>query len=277
MNRTTLLGAVVCLTAILAPVSSATAGLPRCTIDFDGPCPDDAAVCGASFIGGQSCLVEGLPACYDTGTLAFKVTPAASLMILFEDDVISLRVFFAGAGAGSTGRMRFLDADGREVDTPLETNGDCLAGMPARQTIVFTQAVRSIEVAAAGGPVWIDTFEINPLCGSAADCDDGDPCTTDACVGGDCVHTPIANCGDDSGGNDNENNNGSTSGDQGNENDAPPAPAGTGQENGSPMEQPDDCGADACAPGGGMSMPLVLIGSAAFRRRRKGLKRSVRR
>ena len=32
-------------------------------------------------------------------------------------------------------------------------------------------------------------------CLSAADCDDGDACTTDSCVASSCVFTPIANCG----------------------------------------------------------------------------------
>ncbi len=56
-------------------------------------------------------------------------------------------------------------------------------------------------------PAWVsidvmgDNFQIQgtivhiclPECNTHADCDDGDPCTFDECVGGTCVHTPI--CG----------------------------------------------------------------------------------
>jgi hypothetical protein len=42
------------------------------------------------------------------------------------------------------------------------------------------------------GPRW--SFSSDAQCGLPTDCDDGDPCTTDACVAGVCSQTPIANC-----------------------------------------------------------------------------------
>ena len=39
-----------------------------CTIDFDASCPDAAAECGASFVGGDGCILVGLLNCYDTGS-----------------------------------------------------------------------------------------------------------------------------------------------------------------------------------------------------------------
>lgn len=55
-----------------------------------------------------------------------------------------------------------------------------------------------------GGPVRVDTGPIEPLdlglprdtsmvvCTSSTACDDANPCTTDECVGGDCVNRPVA-------------------------------------------------------------------------------------
>jgi MYXO-CTERM domain-containing protein len=51
-------------------------------------------------------------------------------------------------------------------------------------------------------------------CSTAADCDDGDPCTTDACTSSQCSNTPIVGCGDagaSSGGSSNGSASGSSS------------------------------------------------------------------
>lgn len=150
---------------LIASVS--TAALPTCTIDFDTSCPNAGAVCGASFSGGGGCLVEGLTGCYSTGLFAYKVQAATPLTITLDDDLTSLRLFFAHQGPGASGTMKFFDAavGGNEVNAPgLTTNGDCLLSMPDPQTITFDAPVRRIEVTATNGAleaVWIDTFEVN--------------------------------------------------------------------------------------------------------------------
>ncbi len=154
--------------------------LPDCIIDFElPPCPDAAAVCGASFSGGSSCLFEGLFFCYSSGLFSYKITPATPLTITLDDDLNRLELFFAHQGAGASGEMRFFDSvlGGNEVGLPLATNGDCLVVMHPLQAVTFSTPVRRIEVTATGGAleaVWIDDFHVNPL-----------PCPTD--INGDFV------------------------------------------------------------------------------------------
>jgi cysteine-rich repeat protein len=136
--------------------------LDDCTADFEDCCPDEQAQCGARFVGGQGCVVAGLPFCYDSGTVAYEVQPGVPLAITLFGDASSLEVFFAAAGAGE-GQMLFLAEDGTQVDEPLMTNGDCLATMPSRQTVIFSRPVRSISVEALGGnAVYLDSFRVNP-------------------------------------------------------------------------------------------------------------------
>ena len=157
---------LVCLG--LSPLALGRA-LPDCTIDFElPPCPDAAAVCGASFSGGSSCLFEGLLFCYSSGLFSYKITPATSLMtITLADDLNKLELFFTHQGFGASGEMRFFDSvvGGIEILPPLATNGDCLVVMHPLQSVEFTTPVRRIEVTATGGAltaVWIDDFHVNP-------------------------------------------------------------------------------------------------------------------
>jgi len=136
--------------------------LPKCTIDFDGPCPSVDPVCGTLFDGGLGCQFENLPFCYSTGFFAYKVTPAAPLTIAFEGDVISIDLFFAHT-TGASGTMRFFNAAGEEVDDPLETNGNCLQFMPDHQEVILSEMIETVEVTAKGGDVWIDTMTINSI------------------------------------------------------------------------------------------------------------------
>ena len=53
-----------------------------CTENMDVTCPDAAPACGATFSGGNSCLVEGLGNCYSTGVFSYKVTQAAPLSLI---------------------------------------------------------------------------------------------------------------------------------------------------------------------------------------------------
>lgn len=156
---------VMCIAAwpaALSAIASADDNLPECTIAFSSPCPDQEAVCGAFFDGGEGCLFENLPNCYTSGLQAFKVTPDAPLTIEFEGDVVSLELFFAHT-TGASGTMTFLNADGNEVGTPLMTNGDCLTSQPDAQEVEFPEAITTIEVTAEDGDVWIDTFVVNPF------------------------------------------------------------------------------------------------------------------
>ncbi len=131
----------------------------ECTIDFDASCPDVTPECNATFTGGGSCLIAGLPFCYDTGLFAYEVTDAAPLTITLSHGITELDVFFAQS-AGS-GTMTFFDAAGNPVDAPLTPNGDCNVTMPPHQTVAFSSVVTRIEVAAdPGGRLWIDTFGV---------------------------------------------------------------------------------------------------------------------
>ncbi|MCH8912884.1 MAG: hypothetical protein IIA33_04880 [Planctomycetes bacterium] len=133
--------------------------LPACTISFDAGCPNAGEMCGAFFDGGGGCEFANLPFCYSTGIFSYRVDDANSLTIELSNDLIELEVFFANVGAAS-GEMRFFNGCGEEVGTPLETNGNCLLFMPDSQSQVFGDGVRTIEVTATGGVVYIDTFTI---------------------------------------------------------------------------------------------------------------------
>ncbi len=134
--------------------------LPACVIEFDDSCPDPAEECGAIFAGGE-CVFEFLKFCYSSGKFSYRVDPGAGASISLLGDVIALDVFFANV-TGSTGEMRFFNADKKQIGEPLQTNGDCLLFMPEIQSRVFDEPVRFIEVSAIGGQVYIDDFSINP-------------------------------------------------------------------------------------------------------------------
>ncbi len=136
--------------------------LPECTITFDTGCPNQMPQCGASFAGGNGCIVAGLPFCYDTGLFGYEVSAGDLLTITLEGDLNSLDVFFASGGAGS-GQMTFFDADGAEVDAPITTNGDCTLAMPPTQLVNFSRPVRTIVVENDGpSRLYLDTFHVNP-------------------------------------------------------------------------------------------------------------------
>lgn len=145
-----------------SPIGLAGTGcpLPACVIEFDDSCPDPAEECGAIFAGGE-CVFEFLKFCYNTGKFSYRVDPGAGASISLLGDVIALDVFFANV-TGSTGEMRFFNADKKQIGEPLQTNGNCLLFMPDVQSRVFEEAVRFIEVSATGGQVYIDSFSINP-------------------------------------------------------------------------------------------------------------------
>ncbi len=199
---------VLCVVPLLTTTTVA-GQLPNCSINFDSSCPDVTPECGATFNGGDSCVVEGLTGCYSSGAFSYKVTPSSPLTITLSDDLNNLSVFFAHQAAAGAGTMTFFDASGQPVGTPLTTNGPCESGpMPPKQMQCLSSPVRRIGVTASGGAVWIDDFEVNPCddgnactdddCDAASgcanepiDCDDGDPCTTDTCNAGNCAHTPL--------------------------------------------------------------------------------------
>ncbi len=193
----------ILLMAVAASVwtPATTAGqLPNCTINFDDTCPDVTPECGATLSGGDGCNIIGEESCYSSGFFSYQVGQAGNLTITLSDELTSLSVFFAHQVAGGAGSMTFLDSAGQEVDAPITTNGPCDPGpMPATQVVFFSRPVRTIEVDNTGDDnIWIDTFEVNPPCSGAGDCDDGVACTDDACVAGACVSTPNdGNCPDD--------------------------------------------------------------------------------
>ena len=137
--------------------------LPDCQIDFDsGCCPDATPECGASFSGGNSCVVAGLPFCYDTGIFGYEVLPAQTLTISFSGDVVKLDVFFGGGGPDG-GQMLFFSEFDQPVGSALTTNGDCSVAMPPTQIESFVVPVRKIEVTATGAnAVYIDSLHVNP-------------------------------------------------------------------------------------------------------------------
>jgi cysteine-rich repeat protein len=134
--------------------------LPECLIPFDPwDCPDTSVVCGASFAGGDGCQSAGL--CAETPPHAYRLLPGPPVVITLAGDLNTLSLMFSGY-AGSLGEMWFFDADGLPVDAPLYTNGDCQYGTPPLQPVTFSRPVRTIEVTAIGGQVWIDSFHVNP-------------------------------------------------------------------------------------------------------------------
>ncbi|MFH0982290.1 MAG: PKD domain-containing protein [Planctomycetota bacterium] len=135
--------------------------LPECVIPFGpGPgwCPNIAPVCGALFAPGGGDCVEYQP-CATTPPFAYRVE--APFVIALGGDLNRLSVMFSGF-QGTQGVMQFFDALGAEVGPPLFTNGDCQSGPPLPQYVIFSRSVRTIQVTAMGGPVWIDTFHVNP-------------------------------------------------------------------------------------------------------------------
>ena len=65
----------------VAVYGSVDGPLDDCTADFEDCCPDEQAQCGARFVGGQGCVVAGLPFCYDSGTVAYEVQPGVPLAL----------------------------------------------------------------------------------------------------------------------------------------------------------------------------------------------------
>ncbi|MCH8314789.1 MAG: hypothetical protein IIA64_02345 [Planctomycetes bacterium] len=147
------------------PIAYANNGCPLepCTIDFEGACPNQGELCGAMFDGGSGCVIDFLPFCYSSGLFSYRIDPEPGrpLTISLSGDLVSLEVFFANV-TGSTGEMRFFNADNKEVGEPLTTNGNCVQFMPDMQLVVFDVPVRFIEVTATDGQVYIDDFSINP-------------------------------------------------------------------------------------------------------------------
>jgi hypothetical protein len=154
-------GTLDCTPGCIFDLSGCVPAQAACRETMDATCPNDAPQCGATFAGGQGCRFERKGNCYDTGSRAYKVRGGEMLTITMETDIVGLEVFFAGEGS-ATGTMTFRDAGGNIVGSPLTTNGNCLAMMPQKQQVSFPTPVHTIDVTASGGPVWIDTFRINP-------------------------------------------------------------------------------------------------------------------
>ena len=171
--------------------------LADCTITFDATCPTAAPLCGALFGGGDSCVIDFITFCYDTGLSSYRVNAGQTGTITLNDDLNKLSVFFSGLD-GSSGEMRFFDIGGVEVEPALITNDDCRPVMPDRVVLAFSTPVRSIEVTSSGGRVYIDTFRTNPIiCGdgfldAGEECDDGNTAAGDGCS----ATCTLETCGD---------------------------------------------------------------------------------
>lgn len=156
---------------ILSAILAAPLAAAPCVINFDGTCPTAGPECGATFSGGDGCILAGIVNCYDTGSRAYRVNEAsAPLTITLDAPVVEVTVFFAytpsAQGPIPTSIMRFYDATagGNEVGTGITPNGNCSVSKPARQTINFgAEPIRRIEVdVVGGGDVWIDTLTLTP-------------------------------------------------------------------------------------------------------------------
>ena len=157
------------LSFVVAPATAAP--LPECTIDFDGVCPDAQSVCGATFTGGQGCeradvLQQDLCVVADLGyhLLADVVdgdVVADTATIEFSGDVTALQIFFATHG--SSGEIRFFDAEGIEVGDALRSL-HCRSSHPDASILSFATPVRSMQVVADGAfaSAWIDDLVVNP-------------------------------------------------------------------------------------------------------------------
>ena len=157
--RMLVVGAIAAI-SLVGSVGQARADceLPPCPINFDFSCPNVAELCGATFAGGGGCLSIGVLFCYSTGLNSYSVSTLNPLTITMSSDLVELEVFFASGGAAASGEMRFFNAQGQEVGMPIQTNGNCFLVMPPAQSRVFVEGVRTIEVTASGGTVWIDTL-----------------------------------------------------------------------------------------------------------------------
>ena len=159
------------LILIVSVVFAAPLFAQPCVIDFDGTCPTSGPECGASFNGGDGCILAGIANCYDTGTRAYRVNENSSpLIITLDAPTVEVTVFYAYTpsiqGPIPTSSMRFYDATagGNEVGTGLTPNGNCSQAKPGRQTINFgAETIRRIEVDVVGlGDVWVDTLTLTP-------------------------------------------------------------------------------------------------------------------
>jgi hypothetical protein len=135
--------------------------LASCAIDFDSSCPNAGAQCGATFAGGNGCVSIGVGSCYSSGAFSYELDPGETVSIELGGDLNSLDVFFAARGTGQ-GTMTFVDADGNQVGTALQTNGNCMGSMPPLQRRNFATPVRTVRVTTTGSPSFIDDFLVNP-------------------------------------------------------------------------------------------------------------------
>lgn len=94
-----------------------------------------------------------------------------------------LVVSYAGINYASTDSVRLVDASGTEVDShsnfyaKTSTAGLCFGRQPDGGAWAAANLICSKGVSNGGG---------------CASCDDANTCTTDACAGGACSHTPVA-------------------------------------------------------------------------------------
>ena len=135
-------------------------GAAECTLTFDDVCPDTARVCSTRFRGGDGCVVDGLPFCYDSGILSYKVAAGDRSVIRFGAGVSEVEVFFAQAADGTPGQMTFFDANGLQVGPAIATNGNCSEVMPATQTLTFERPVIRVRVQAFDTDVYLDSLRL---------------------------------------------------------------------------------------------------------------------
>jgi hypothetical protein len=130
----------------------------------------------------------------DTGSAGFPTTSDALDTMFSDGEAFAAKLSLAGNGAGDLLFSTFLGGSGEEIggSIALDPAGNVyIAGVTISDD--FPTTTDAFDRTYNGGrDLFVSKIEFAQSCATAADCNDSNECTVDACVGGVCQNTPAA-------------------------------------------------------------------------------------